>query len=151
MSPSPPTVSRGNELLTLAVKSKSYDFTGVLKGAEITISMDGRGRRMDNIFIERLWRSLRYEAVYLHELTDGFVAERVIGEWFNFHNTVRPHSSFDGQTPAETYGATRPVGKWSTGCAGLTASPQVSPVAVSGIPREATQQQQDMISRVLAT
>ena len=87
----------------------------------------------------------------LQELTDGFVAERVIGEWFNFHNTERPHSSFDGQTPAETYGATRPVGNWSTGCAGLTTSPQVSPVAVSGMPREATQQQQDMINRVLAT
>ena len=129
----------------------SYDFTGVLKDAEITISMDGRGRCMDNIFIERLWRSLKYEAVYLHELTDGFVAERVIDEWFNFYNTECPHSSFDGQTLAETYGATRPVGKWSTGCAGLTTSPQVSPVAVSGIPREATQQQQDLINRGLAT
>ena len=116
----------------------SHHFTDVLKGAEITISMDGGGRCMDNIFIERLWRALKYEAVNLHELTDGFVAERVIGEWFNFHNTERPRSSFDGQTPAETDGAMQPVGKWSTGCAGLTASPQVSPVAVSGMPREAT-------------
>ena len=49
----------------------------------------------------------------MHELTHGFVAERVIGEWFNFHNTELPHSSLDGQTPAETYGATRPVGNWS--------------------------------------
>ena len=106
---------------------------------------------MDNIFIERPWRSLKYEAVHLHELTDGFVAERVIGDWFNFHNTKRPHSSFDGQTPAETHGATRAMDKRTIGCAGLTASPQVSPVAVSGIPREATQQQQDMINRVLAT
>jgi len=65
----------------------SYDFTGVLKNAETTISMDGRGRCMDNIFIERLWRSLKYEAIYLHELTDGFVAERVIGEWIDFYNT----------------------------------------------------------------
>ena len=129
----------------------SHHFTGVLKGAEITISMDGRGRCMDNIFIERPWRSPKYEAVYLHELTDGFATERVIGEWFNFHNAERPHSSFDGQTPAETYGATRPVGKWSTDCAGLTTSPQVSPVAVSGMLREATQQQQDLINRVLAT
>ena len=129
----------------------SYDFTGVLKGAEITISMDDRGRCMDNIFIERLWRSLKYEAVYLRQLTEGFVAERVIGEWFNFHNTERPHSSFDGQTPAETNGATRLVDKRTTGCGGLTTSPQVSPVAVSGIPREATKQQQDMINRVLAT
>ena len=87
----------------------SYDFTGVLKAAEITISMDGRGRCMDNIFIERLWRSLKYEAVYLHELTDGFVAERVIGEWINFYNTERPHSSFDGRTPAEVYGIAQPV------------------------------------------
>ena len=71
--------------------------------------MDGRGRCMDNIFIERLWRSLKYEAVYLFELTDGFVAERVIGEWIDFYNTERPHSSFDGQTPAEVYGADRPV------------------------------------------
>jgi len=87
----------------------SVDFTGVLKAAEIAISMDGRGRCMDNIFIERLWRSLKYEAVYLFELTDGFVAERVIGEWIDFYNTERPHSSFDGQTPAEVYGADRPV------------------------------------------
>ena len=68
----------------------SLDFTGVLKNASIRISMDGRGRCMDNIFIERLWRSLKYEAVYLHELTDGFHAERVIGEWIGFYNTERP-------------------------------------------------------------
>jgi len=87
----------------------SYDFTGVLKGAEVTISMDGRGRCMDNIFIERLWRSLKYEAVYLHELTDGFVAERVIGEWIDFYNTERPHSTFGGLTPAEAYGIAQPM------------------------------------------
>ncbi len=68
----------------------SLDFTGVLKDAEIAISMDGRGRCLDNIFIERLWRSLKYEAVYLHEMTDGFAAERVIGEWIAFYNTERP-------------------------------------------------------------
>ena len=54
---------------------------------------------MDNIFIERLWRSLKYEAGYLHELTDGFEAGRVIGEWIDFYNTERPHSAYDGQTP----------------------------------------------------
>ncbi len=68
----------------------SFDFTGVLKDAEVTISMDGRGRCMDNIFIERLWRSLKYEAVYLHELTGGFKAERVIAEWIDFYNSERP-------------------------------------------------------------
>jgi putative transposase len=64
----------------------SLDFTGVLKDAGVAISMDGRGRCMDNIFIERLWRSLKYEAVYLHEMTDGFAAERVIGTWIDFYN-----------------------------------------------------------------
>jgi putative transposase len=87
----------------------SLDFTGVLKKEEVAISMDGRGRCMDNIFIERLWRSLKYEAVYLHELTDGFVAQRVIGQWIDFYNTERPHSVLDGRTPAEAYSAGRPV------------------------------------------
>jgi putative transposase len=87
----------------------SLDFTGVLKDAEVTISMDGRGRCMDNIFIERLWRSMKYEAVYLHELTDGFAAQRVIGEWIGFYNTARPHSALDGRTPAEAYWARKPV------------------------------------------
>jgi putative transposase len=83
----------------------SADFTNVLKDAGVTISMDGRGRYMDNIFIERLWRSLKYEAVYLHELTDGFKAEQVIGEWIDFYNGDRPHSALGGRTPAEAYGA----------------------------------------------
>jgi putative transposase len=87
----------------------SIDFTGVLKDAKVAISMDGRGRCLDNIFIERLWRSLKYEAVYLHEMTDGFAAERVIGKWIEFYNTERPHSAFDGRTPAEAYAAGTPV------------------------------------------
>jgi len=87
----------------------SLDFIGVLKDATIAISMDGRGRCMDNIFIERLWRSLKYEAVYLHEMTDGFAAERVIGEWIAFYNTERPHSALDGATPAEAYATKQPV------------------------------------------
>ena len=64
---------------------------------------------MDNIFIERLWQSLKYEAVYLHELTDGFVAERIIGEWIDFYNTERPHSALADQTPAEAYGIAQPM------------------------------------------
>jgi putative transposase len=102
----------------------SLAFTGALKEAGVAISMDGRGRYLDNIFIERLWRSLKYEAVYLHEMTDGFVAERVIGDWLYFYNTERPHSSLGGQTPAEIYAGARPVDKRTTGCAGLTTSPQ---------------------------
>jgi len=86
-----------------------FDFTGRLKDAEVTISMDGRGRCMDNIFIERLWRSLKYEAVYLHEMTDGFAAKRVIDKWMGFYNTTRPHSALGGATPREAYEAGRPV------------------------------------------
>jgi putative transposase len=87
----------------------SLDFTAVLKNAEVAISMDGQGRCLDNIFIERLWRSLKYEAVYLHDIADGFAAERVIGEWIAFYNTERPHSAFAGATPAQAYRAGRPV------------------------------------------
>ncbi len=83
-------------------------FTGsawitTLTEAGVKISMDGRGRYLDNIFIERLWRSLKQEAVYLHELTDGFVAERVIREWITFYNTDRPHTALDKRTPDEAY------------------------------------------------
>lgn len=87
----------------------SANFTGRLIDAKVKISMDGRGRCMDNIFIERLWRSLKYEAVYLVEMIDGFQAERVIGEWIAFYNAERPHSSFAGRTPDEVYAAQRPV------------------------------------------
>lgn len=59
--------------------------------------MDGRGRYLDNIFIERLWRSLKQEAIYLHELQDGFQAERVIRDWINFYNTDRPHTALAPQ------------------------------------------------------
>ena len=74
-----------------------FAFTGRLREAGIRISMDGRGRCLDNIFIERLWRSLKYEAVYLRELADGFEARRVIGEWIDFYNTERPHSALGGK------------------------------------------------------
>ena len=63
--------------------------------------MNGRGRCLDNVFIERLWCSLKYEAVYLHEIADGLTARRVIGEWISFYNTERPHSALDGRTPTE--------------------------------------------------
>ncbi len=115
----------------------SFDFTGVLKDADVAISMDGRGRCMDNIFIERLWRSLKYEAVYLHELTDGFVTQRVITEWIDFYNTERPHSALGDRTPAEAYGARGPVDMMDKP-EGLPTSPQ------------AQQQQQNMINRILA-
>ena len=83
-------------------------FTGsawitTLTEAGVKISMDGRGRYLDNIFIERLWRSLKQEAMYLFELTDGFVAERVIREWIKFYNIDRAHTALDKRTPDEAY------------------------------------------------
>lgn len=101
----------------------SLEFTGVLAGAGIAISMDGRGRCLDNVFIERLWRSLKYEAVYLQEIPNGFAAERIVGDWIKFYNTERPHSALGGHTPAETYAARRPVDMMDNALA-LPPSPQ---------------------------
>ena len=81
----------------------SLEFTEKLKGAGIRISMDGKGRWMDNIFIERLWRSLKYECVYLDELVTGSQARLVIGRWINLYNFERPHSALDDRTPVEAH------------------------------------------------
>ena len=81
----------------------SATFTQVLKDAGVKISMDGRGRWMDNVFIERLWRSLKYECVYLQAFETGSEARAGIGRWIDYYNTSRPHSVFDGRTPEEVY------------------------------------------------
>jgi len=74
-----------------------------LTEADVKISMDGRGRYLDNIFIERLWRSLTQEAVYLHEIIDGFQAKRIIDNWIGFYNSERPHTALDKRTPDIAY------------------------------------------------
>ena len=79
---------------------------------------------MDNIFIERLWRSMKYEAIYLHEIADGFHARRLIGEWIRFYNAERPHAALGGATPAETYRGDTPVDMVDTPLRALPASPQ---------------------------
>ena len=81
----------------------SLGFTQVLKDAGIRISMDGKGRWMDNVMIERLWRSLKYECVYLHAFETGSEARKGIGDWIDYYNQRRPHSSLDGRTPGEAY------------------------------------------------
>jgi putative transposase len=78
----------------------SEKFTGELARREISISMDGRGRCLDNIFVERLWRSLKYEEVYLKDYTSVTEAEAGIGGYFEFYNHERPHQSLDYRTPA---------------------------------------------------
>lgn len=81
----------------------SCEFTSVLKDHGIKISMDGKGRWMDKVFIERLWRSLKYECVYLHAFENGSQARHHISAWLSHDNQARPHSTFDGQTPDEVY------------------------------------------------
>jgi putative transposase len=78
-------------------------FTGVLKDAGVRISMDGRGRWMDNVFIERLWRSMKYECVYLHAWETGSELRDGLARWIGFYNAHRPHSALGGRTPDEAY------------------------------------------------
>jgi len=77
----------------------SAAFTGTLAAAGVRISMDGRGRWMDNVFIERLWRSLKYEDIYLKGYADGREARAGIGAWIAFYNTRRPHQALANRTP----------------------------------------------------
>ena len=81
----------------------SNDFTGLLKKHEIKISMDGCGRALDNIFVERLWRSVKYECVYLNDFMDVSESINSLGEYFNYYNNYRPHQSLDYKTPVEIY------------------------------------------------
>jgi putative transposase len=80
-------------------------FTGLLQQAGVRISMDGRGRWMDNVFIERLWRSLKYECVYLHAFETGSELRAGLSKWIGYYNAGRPHSALEGRTPDEAYGA----------------------------------------------
>lgn len=79
------------------------DFTDVLREHDVKISMDGKGRYMDNIFIERLWRSVKHEEVYLHAYDDVGEARRGIGSYLNFYNFERPHQALGYQTPDAFY------------------------------------------------
>ena len=81
----------------------SGDFTGVLLKAGIMISMDGKGSWRDNVFVERLWRSIKYEEVYLRAYDTVSEARASIGRYISFYNSRRPHSSLDRRTPDQAY------------------------------------------------
>lgn len=81
----------------------SADFTGVLLGKGIAISMDGKGAWRDNVFVERLWRTIKYEEVYLHAYDTVSDARRSLGRYIAFYNSRRPHSSLDRQPPDRAY------------------------------------------------
>ena len=80
-----------------------FEFTQVLKNAGIAISMDGKGAWRDNVFVERLWRSVKYEEVYLRAYSGVSEARASIGRYLGFYNGTRPHSSLGGRTPDQAY------------------------------------------------
>jgi putative transposase len=88
----------------------SEAFTGRLSACGIRISMDGRGRALDNAFVERLWRTVKYENVYLHDYANGEEAETGLKHYWRFYNQVRKHQSLDYRTPAEVYFGQRASG-----------------------------------------
>ena len=88
----------------------SAAWTDVLKTHGICISMDGKGQWTDNVFIERLWRSLKYECVYLYAFADLRDASQRLTEWFRYYDEQRPHSSFGDTTPGEVYAGTLTLG-----------------------------------------
>ena len=81
----------------------SAAFSDKLEAAGVWISMDGRGRWLDNVFVERLWRSLKYEEVHLKAYANGLEARIGIGQWFRFYNDSRPHQALGYKTPAATW------------------------------------------------
>ena len=81
----------------------SLDFTGLLKQHDIAISMNGKGAWRDNVFVERLWRSVKYEEVYLRAYDSVAEARMSLGRYFDFYNRVRPHSALGRQTPDQAY------------------------------------------------
>ena len=75
----------------------------MLKAHDVRISMDGKGRCMDNIFIERLWCSVKYEEIYLNEYANAEMLRKTLRKYFHFYNSERPHQTFNGATPLEIY------------------------------------------------
>ena len=86
------------------------EFTSVLKANNIKISMDGKGRWMDNVFIERLWRSVKYEDIYIYEYRTLGQLRTGLNKYFQFYNHERPHQSFDIATPDEVYAGVAAIG-----------------------------------------
>ena len=97
------TASRRYSTPTRAQQFTGQTFTGALAGNGIAISMDGKGASRDNVFVERLWRSVKYEEVYLRAYDSVSEARASIGPYFDFYNGRRPHASLDGNTPDQAY------------------------------------------------
>jgi len=90
-------------LLGLDPGITSPRLTALLAAAGVRINMDGRGRWMDNVFIERLWRSLTYECVYIRVFETGSALRAGLARWIAFYNDVSPHTALDGRNPDKAY------------------------------------------------
>ena len=100
----------------------SEEFTGCLAGAGIRISMDGRGRALDNVFIERLWRSVKYEDIYIRDYRDGDATRAGLTRYFGFYNTQRLHQGLDDRTPEAYISNGSDQRAWTEGMGEKTAS-----------------------------
>ena len=109
----------------------SHDFTHILESKKVQISMDSKGRAYDNIFTERLWRSVKYEEVYLKNYQSPLEAYESLKKYFHFYNHERTHQSLDYQTPAEVYFQSQ----------GLKTGAPLTSVQPSPAPRSLTTQQ----------
>jgi putative transposase len=102
----PPLISNTDQ----GAQFTSLDYVGAVEEAGVRVSMDGRGRWMDNRFIERLWRSLKYEDIYLRGYEHGLELRQGVGNWFGDYNECRPHQALGYATPAEVYRAPESYG-----------------------------------------
>ena len=102
----PPLISNTDQ----GAQFTSLDYVGAVEEAGVQVSMDGRGRWMDNRFIERLWRSLKYEDIYLRGYEHGLELRQGVGNWFGDYNECRPHQALGYATPAEVYRAPESYG-----------------------------------------
>ncbi len=111
----------------------SEAFSGLLLERGIRVSMDGKGRYLDNIFVERLWRSVKYEEVYLKAYRNGSEARRGIGAYLDFYNRERPHQSLDYRTPAQVFASGRQLRCLTDQASALSSSEAVAdfPAGVS--------------------
>ena len=107
--PSPTMGARRYSTPTRGRSSPAAAFIDVLKGADIAISMDGKGRWVDNVFVERLWRSVKYEEVYLHAYEGVAAARAGLGRYFRFYNAERRHQGLGRRTPDAVYAGS---GSW---------------------------------------
>ena len=99
-------LSKSKPLIFHSDQGKQYTstkFVGILKASEISISMSGKGRAFDNILAERLWRTVKYEEVYLKEYSDGHDLIKSLRRYFDYYNNDRPHSSLGYRAPSEVY------------------------------------------------